>query len=121
MPERWVAHVVGEAGGGHDGANLLKQGVSQFRVGGSELPGNIVAQRHPHARHLKAVCQAVVHENATWQREDLRLVLKTTKGGGENQTVAVALEFRAVVMALNVPVFLPQALVGYQLVPIHAL
>jgi hypothetical protein len=24
-------------------------------------------------------------------------------------------------MALNVPVFLPQALVGYQLVPIHAL
>ena len=63
--------------------------------------------------------EAVVHEDAAWQREHLRLVLQTTERGREDQTVIVALELRAVIVALRVTMFLPETLIGYQLLPIH--
>ena len=43
------------------------------------------------------MCEPVVDEDAPWQREDLSLVLETTKWCGENQAVVVALKLRPVV------------------------
>jgi hypothetical protein len=65
------------------------------------------------------VGQTVVYEDAARKWEYLRLVLQTTERGRKDQTVVVAFELRAVIMALRVAMFLPKALVGYQLLPIH--
>ena len=63
--------------------------------------------------------QAVVYEDTAREREYLGLVLKTTERGRKDQTIIVALELRPVVVALWMAVFLPKALVGYELLPVH--
>jgi hypothetical protein len=55
-----------------------------------------------------------VHKDTAWQGEYLRLVLQATEGRGENQTVIVTLELRAVIMTLGVAHLLPKALIGYE-------
>jgi hypothetical protein len=59
------------------------------------------------------VGETVVDEDTARQREYLGLVLKTTEGGGEYQTVIVALELCTVVVTLRMTVLLAQTLVGY--------
>ena len=75
--------------------------------------------------------EAVVYEDATRERKHLRLVLQAAEGGRENQTVVVAFELRpdsrVVRLAYTQPFVMPfwmtmllsEALVGYQLLPIH--
>jgi hypothetical protein len=60
-----------------------------------------------------------VNEDASRQREHLSLVLHAAERSRENQTVVVAFELAAVVMALYVAVFLSEALVRNQFFPIH--
>ena len=69
--------------------------------------------------HFEGVGEAVVDKHTAGQWEDLGLVLKTAERGREYQTVVVAFELCAVVVTLWVTVFLTQAFVGNQLLPIH--
>ena len=59
---------------------------------GSEASRYVVAERHAHARHFEAVGQAVVHEDASRQREHLGLVLQPAERCREYQAVVVALK-----------------------------
>jgi hypothetical protein len=52
-----------------------------------------------------------VYEDASWQGEHLRLVLQATEGCREDETVVVTLEFRTVIMALRMALFLTESLV----------
>ena len=119
MSERRVSHIVGETCRAHYRADLRKQRLVQFRLLSYYRRSHVVAQRHSHARHLQTVCETVVNEDASRQREHLSLVLHAAEGSRENQTVVVALELAAVVMALYVAVFLSEALVRNQFFPIH--
>ena len=47
------------------------------------------------------------------------IVLQTTERSRENQTVIVAFKLRTVIMALRVTMLLSEALIGYQLLPVH--
>ena len=58
-------------------------------------------------------------KHAARQWEYLSFVLKTTEWGREDQTIIVAFELRPVIVTLWVTVFLTQAFVGNQLLPIH--
>jgi hypothetical protein len=62
--------------------------------------------------------QTVVDKNAAGQGENLGLVLKTSERGRKDNTVIIALKFCTVILALWL-VFLPQTLVGQELLPIH--
>ena len=42
----------------------------------------------------------IVHEDATGQGENLRLVLQPSEGGGEDQPIIIALEVGALMFAL---------------------
>ena len=63
--------------------------------------------------------KAVMYEDTAWQREHLCLILHSSEGCREYQTVIVALELRPVVMPLGMMVFLAQTLVCYKSIPIH--
>jgi hypothetical protein len=52
-----------------------------------------------------------VYEDAARKRKHLCLVLKTTERGREDQTVIIAFELRAVIVALWMAVLLPQSLI----------
>jgi hypothetical protein len=65
------------------------------------------------------VGQAVVDEDAAWEWKDLSLVLQTTEWSREDEPVVIALEFRAVVLALDVKMLLSEAYVGNELMPVH--
>jgi hypothetical protein len=65
------------------------------------------------------VRQAVVDEDAAWEREYLSLVLQTTEWSREDESVVIALEFRAVVLALDVKMLLAETYVGNELMPVH--
>ena len=120
MAERRVAHVVGETCRADDGSYLLKQRSGKCRVAPDYLLRHIIAQRHSHTRHFKAVGEPVVHEDAARKRKHLCLVLHAAERCGEYQTVVVALELRPVVMPPGVPLLLPEAFVGNQFVPVHS-
>ena len=49
------------------------------RFSSLEVAGNIVAKRHSYTRHFQTMGEAVMHEDATWQREYLGLVLQATE------------------------------------------
>ena len=106
VAEGRIAHVVGQAGCGHDGADLLKQGVAQLGMARAQGLGHVVAQRHAHAGHLQAVGEPVVHEDAAGKGEHLRLVLHTAERCGEDEPVVIALEFGAVVMPCDMTLLL---------------
>ena len=63
--------------------------------------------------------QAVVNEDAAWEWKYLCLVLESAKGGREDESVVVALEFCAVVLSLEVEMLLSEAFIGYELLPVH--
>ena len=63
--------------------------------------------------------QPVMYENASRQRENLCLVLQPPERGGKDEAVIIALEFRTVVFFHLMILFQSQALVGYQLLPVH--
>ena len=67
----------------------------------------VVAEGASYAGHFEAVGETVVDEDATREGEHLRLVLQAAEGCREDETVVVALELRAVVVALQVAVLLP--------------
>ena len=119
VSERRVAHVVGQARRAHYRSNLRKQRVGQLRAAFHHGVGHVVAQRQPHAGHLEAVRQAVVHEDAARQGEDLRLVLQAAEGCGEDKAVVVALEFRAVLGMVPMVFFQAEPLGGEKGMPVH--
>ena len=90
MAKGRIAQIVGKAGGGNNRTDFLEQRTLEFRMSDNQLFGHIIAQRHAHAGHLKRVGEAVMHEDATWQRKHLRLVLQSAEGCRENQAVVVA-------------------------------
>ena len=63
--------------------------------------------------------EAVVNKDASRQGKHLSLVLQTTERSRENQTIVIALELCAIIVALRVAMLLPEALIRYQLLPIH--
>lgn len=65
------------------------------------------------------MCETVMHKDAAWQREDLRLVLKAAEGCRVDEPVAVTLEFRAVVVTFRMTGLLSEALIGDELLPEH--
>ena len=79
----------------------------------------LVAQRHAHTRYFKTVGEAVMHKHTSWKWKYLGLALKTAKRCGKQQTVAVSLELRTVVMTFDMTMFLAKAFVGDELQPIH--
>jgi hypothetical protein len=81
--------------------------------------GHVVAEGKAHAGHFETVGEAVVYEDAARQGKHLGLVLHAPERGGEDEAVVIALEFRAVVVAFRVSVFLSEAFVGYKLLPVH--
>ena len=112
MPKGWITQVVGQTGGGHYLTYLLKQRTTQFGMALlDEALSHIVAQRHTYAGHLKGMSQTVVHKDASRQGEHLRLVLQAAKRCREDETVVVTLEFRTVIMALRMALFLTESLV----------
>ena len=119
MSERRVAHVVGKTCCTHNGAYLLKQSACKFGMDILQVTCHIVAKRHTHTCHLKRVGEAVVYKYAARQGKHLCLVLHTTEWSREYESVVVALEFGAVVMAFGMALFLSQSLVGYELLPVH--
>ena len=58
-------------------------------------------------------------EDAPWQGKYLGLVLQTTEWSREDESVVIALEFCAVVLALDVQMLLSEAYVGNELMPVH--
>ena len=92
MAKGWVTEVMGKAGGGHDGSQLLDARPGKGGVATDDVAGHVAAERHSDTRHFKGVGEAVVDEDAAWQGEDLRLVLKAAEGGGEDKAVVVALK-----------------------------
>ena len=80
---------------------------------------HVAAQRHAHARHFERVSEAVVNEDAAWQRKHLCLVLHTTERSREDKAVVVAFELRTVVVTFGVAQLLSESLVRYELLPIH--
>ena len=83
------------------------------------MTGDIVAQRHTHTCHFQTVSETVVDEDASRKREDLSLVLQPAECRREDETVVIALEFRAIVVAFGVLMLLSEALVRYELFPFH--
>ena len=119
MPKGRIAQVVCQTGCTHDGSYLFEEGILQFRTLLDDAAGDVVAQRHAHARYFQAVGEAVVYEDAARKRKHLRLVLHTAERRREDKAVIVALEFRAVVVAHGMVIFLPKALIGNELLPVH--
>ena len=81
MAERGVAHVVCQAGGGHDGPYLAQEGRGRAAVTLQQALRGVDPERASHAGHFQAVGEPVVHEHAAGQGEYLRLVLQPAEGG----------------------------------------
>lgn len=60
-----------------------------------------------------------MHEDAAWEWKHLSLVLESAERGREDESVVVALKLCAVVLALDVQMFLSEAFVGNELLPVH--
>jgi hypothetical protein len=60
-----------------------------------------------------------MNKYGTRQREYLCLVLQSAEGCRKYQTVVVAFELRPIVITLWVAMLLSEALIRYQLLPIH--
>ena len=63
--------------------------------------------------------ETVVYEDATGQGKHLRLVLQTAKGGGEDQSVVVALKIRAIFIDLVLRSLLAETSAGDEAGPVH--
>ena len=114
-----IAHVVRQTGRRHDVVKALEFLRPWFAgVFFKQESGGIVGQRTSHAAHFKAVGQTVVDEDAAWQWEHLRLVLQASESRRKNQSVVVALELRAGMLAA-LQLFLAEAQGGQQPVPMH--
>jgi hypothetical protein len=119
MAKRWIAQIMSQTGSGYNLSDLLEKGIFQFRVLPSELLGNVITQRHANARYLQGVGETIVNEDTSREWKDLCLVLQTTEGSGENQTIIVAFELRSVVVSFRVTMLLSESLIRYKLLPIH--
>ena len=84
MPEGWVAHIVCQTSRTYDGTDFFEQRVAQFGMALNQGASHIVAQRHAHRGHFKAMCKAVVHEYTARQGEHLRLVLQSSERSRED-------------------------------------
>ena len=119
MTERRIAQIMSQTGCTYDGSYLFNERILQVWLLLDDTSGYVVTYRHAHTCHFQAVGETVVDEDAARKREDLRLVLQPAECRREDETVVIALEFRAVIMALSMLVFLSETLVGYQLFPFH--
>ena len=105
VPEWRISQVVGQASGGHNLAHAA-QGVEPGLCGMpfAQQQLYLASQRTAHARHLQAVGEAVVDENAARERKHLCLVLQATEWRGKNQSVIVALKIAAHAALLGIVV-----------------
>ena len=60
-----------------------------------------------------------MYEDASRQREHLRLVLQSAERCRKDQSVVVALKLRTVVMAFTMTVLLSESFVTDELFPVH--
>ena len=118
VAEGRVPQVVGEAGSADDAAQLGEVRAVKLRVMAEDEAAHVVAQTTAHAAHLQAVCEPVVYEDASRQREHLRLVLQAAERSGEDEAVVIALELGAVI-ALRLSVLLSKAFARQELFPLH--
>ena len=119
MAERRIAQIVRQACGRHDSPQRRGKARVEFGVTLHEHLPRVDTQRTPHARHLKAVCKAVVHKHTPRQGEHLRLVLHAAERGRENQAVVIALKLRPVLLYRIVAFLEAVAFVGDKSVPVH--
>ena len=119
MAKGRVAHVVGQAGGRHDGPDGAQVALGRSRAATQQFGRHVGAERASHARHLQAMGQAVVDEDAARQGEHLRFVLHAAEGGRKNQPVVIALKLRAPFGQRTAGVLLAQAAGGDELFPFH--
>ena len=94
MAERRIADVVGQTGGGDDGAEIARFDIAQA-MPGDDLAADDSTQRAADATGLQAVRQAGADVIALGKRENLRLVLQPAKSRGEDNAVIVLLKSRA--------------------------
>ena len=118
MPKGRIAKVVGQACRTDYAAQFRKMRVGKVRMPFKQQPAHVIAQAASYTAYLKAVCQPVMDEDATWQREDLRLVLQAAERSREDEPVVVSLELRPVILPV-LYAFLPETLVGKQPPPIQ--
>ena len=111
MTERRIAQIMSQTGCTYDGSYLFYERILQVRLLLDDPSGYVVTYRHAHTRHFQTVGETVVDEDAARQREDLRLVLQSAECRREDEAVVIALEFRAVIVALSMLVFLSETLV----------
>src|SRR5437879_1145755 len=95
MTEWRIADIVGQAGGGYDGVQLMAIEGSGCGVSiGEVLIRNGIAyglaQRAAYRGDLKRMGEAIVHEDRAGQGKHLCLILQSAKGGGEYDAVVVA-------------------------------
>ena len=88
-------------------------------MSGQKFGGYGISERPSYARHFQAVGQPVVYEDAARQGENLRLVLQSAEGGGEDKAVVIPLKLRTVLVSLLMKLFQSEAFGGYKCVPIH--
>ena len=75
MSKGGIAQIMGKTCSTDNAAQLREMSAGQSRVTIQQYTGTVIAQRASDTGHLQTVRQAIVHENAPWQREYLRLVL----------------------------------------------
>jgi hypothetical protein len=118
MAEWWVSQIMSQTGRTDNASKFRQMGVCQMGMKRKQFTAYIIAQTTSHAADFQTMCQTVMDKNAAGQRENLGLVLKTSERGRKDNTVIIALKFCTVILALWL-VFLPQTLVGQELLPIH--
>ena len=94
VTERRVADVVRQAGRRDHVTHVVRV---ELRVGADAMPlahgvAHALAERPAHRGHLQAVGEPRVHDVVLGEREDLRLVVETPEGAGEEDAIPVALE-----------------------------
>ena len=90
VAEGWIADIVGQAGGGDDGAEIGGLDVLQA-VAGDDLAAHQGAQGASDATGLQAVGQAGTDIVALGKRKDLGLVLQAPERRGEDDAVVILL------------------------------
>lgn len=94
-------------------------GTGQLRVATDKFFGHIVAQGASYTGYLQTMCEAVVNEDASREREYLCFVLQSAEWCREYQTVVIALKFSAIVLVGGVVLLHAQSFVRNELLPVH--
>ena len=120
VPEWGIAHIVGKACGTYNLYDMrqLFSRRSAF-IARHQHTAYFVGERFPDTRHLQAVRQPVVDEDAARQGEYLRLVLQSAEWRRKHKAVEIALEVASGLRSVAAVAFHTQPLAANQSAPFH--